>query len=183
MALLAVVAVSGSASGADRPRPGSSPAQYTLALKGGAGPNVISIDYDGSRSRYVITANGSLPPARTCVNPADDPNELDCPASDINGFQVAAGRGNDTVTVGRTVRVPTILAGGPGLDDLIGGASTDRLIGGAGQDTLIGRNGPDQLFGGAQSDVLYGGRGNDVLRGGTGLDVLYGGPGRDIERQ
>ncbi len=180
-ALILSVAACSPALGVERPRPGASDSAYTLALNGGRGPNVIRIDYVGSQFR--IRANGTLAPARTCVNPPDNPTELDCPAADINGFQVMARGGNDTIRVGRSVRVPTILNGGPGLDDLVGGATTDRIFGGTGDDRLIGRRGPDQLLGGPGNDTLLGGAGKDVLRGGPGLDILWGGPQRDVETQ
>lgn len=154
---------------------------YSLTLTGGNGPNEIEIAYDGNR--YTIIANGTLAPARSCVNPLDNPNELDCPAADLNGFQVTAGGGNDTVTVGKSVPVPTILSGGAGLDDLYGGANTDKLLGGTGDDRLVGRMGPDQMFGGPGNDELIGGSGKDELRGGPGTDTLRGGPDRDIEQQ
>jgi len=155
---------------------------YSLTLTGSDGPNEIQIAYDGSR--YVITSNGMLSPDKTtCMNPVGNPNELDCPAADMSGFQVIGGGGNDTVTLGKSVPVPTILSGGAGLDDLIGGANTDKLLGGTGEDRLIGRAGPDQIFGGPDRDELIGGAGKDELRGGPGTDILHGGPDRDIEKQ
>lgn len=173
--MLAVLAVAATA------QAGPAAKTYSLVLSGGAGPNVISIDYDGSE--YTIEANGTLTAVRTCVNPPGNPAALTCPAADINGFQVDAKGGNDTVTVGKAVPVATILNGGPGLDDLIGGANTDRLNGGTGDDRLIGRMGPDQLYGGAGNDELVGGAGKDVLRGGPGSDVMRGGPDRDDQLQ
>lgn len=178
-----VLAVSGSALAANphSTRKGDSTKPYSLVLSGGGGPNEISIDYDGTE--YTITANGTLSAVRTCVNPSGAADALVCPSADINGFQVNAGGGNDTVTVAKSVPVPTILNGGPGLDDLIGGAGTNRINGGTGDDRLVGRKGPDQLYGGPGDDTLVGGAGKDVLRGGPGTDILRGGPGRDDERQ
>lgn len=164
--------------GSARPAEGTTE-PYSLTLKGSDGPNVIDIAYDGTQ--YVITANGTLKPARTCVNPGGILTELDCPAADISGLQVIARGGNDTVTVGKSVPIATILSGGPGLDDLIGGANTDKLQGGDGDDRLVGRMGPDQLYGGPGEDDIFGGAGKDVLRGGPGIDILHGGPGRDDE--
>ena len=157
---------------------------YSLLLVGSDGPNDITIDFaPGDRTTYLVTANGTLPPVRTCTNPPGKTDELECPVADISGFTVRAHGGNDTVTVGREVPVSTILHGGAGLDDLIGGANTDRIAGGVGDDKLVGRRGADQLFGGMGEDLLIGGAGKDVLRGGPGVDVLRGGPGRDDIRQ
>ncbi len=182
LCLSAVLALAGSAlAAAPHTAKGSATKPYSLVLSGGGGPNEITIDYDGTE--YTITANGSLTAVRTCVNPSGAEDTLVCPSADINGFQVNSGGGNDTVTVGKSVTVPTILNGGPGLDDLIGGAGTNRINGGTGDDRLVGRMGPDQLYGGPGDDTLVGGAGKDVLRGGPGADVLRGGPGRDSEQQ
>jgi Ca2+-binding RTX toxin-like protein len=157
---------------------------YALVLLGGDGPNDITIDFaPGDKTKYLVTANGTLPPVRTCTNPPGRTDQLECPAADISGFTVRTNGGNDSVVVGRTVPVSTIMSGGPGLDDLIGGANTDRLSGGADGDKLVGRRGADQLFGGRGEDLLIGGAGKDVLRGGPDADVLRGGPGRDDVRQ
>jgi Ca2+-binding RTX toxin-like protein len=148
---------------------------YSLLLLGGDGANDISIDFaPGDKTKYLVTANGTLPPVKTCTNPPGQTDELECPVADISGFTVRTNGGNDTVTVGKTVPVSTILGGGAGLDDLIGGANTDRISGGPDGDKLVGRMGADQLIGGA---------GKDVLRGGPDADVLRGGPGRDDVRQ
>jgi Ca2+-binding RTX toxin-like protein len=159
----------------------ASPSQtFSLLLKGGDAPNVITIDFaPGDRTKFLITANGALTPVETCINPPGEADQLQCPVADISGFTVRTNGGSDTVTVGKMVPVSTILNGGSGLDDLIGSANTDRLVGGAGDDKLVGRMGADQLFGGEGEDLLIGGAGKDVLRGGPGLDVLHGGPGRD----
>lgn len=179
-ALVLVVALCGSALASQRPK-AADVSPYSVTLTGNGAPNIIQIDYDGTQ--YTITANGSLAPAKTCVNPTGSQNELDCPAADINGFQVDAGGGNDTVTVGKSVPVSTILNGGAGLDDLVGGHNTDRISGGNGDDKLVGRMGPDQLLGGAGNDTLIGGSGKDTLVGGPGVDILRGGPDRDVEHQ
>jgi Ca2+-binding RTX toxin-like protein len=165
---------------------------YSLLLHGGDGPNVISIDFAENRTKYLIKANGALPvptdkethqPVTYCSNPPGEPDELLCDSSAITGIVAQPGDGNDTITVGKTVPVPTIIEGGHGIDDLIGGAGTDRIVGGEGADKLVGRRGPDQLFGGKGEDLLIGGAGKDVLRGGPDADVLRGGPGRDDIRQ
>jgi len=156
---------------------------FTLTLAGGEGPNEISITMTADRKEYVVTANGDIEPFAPCVNTSGKTTELRCPATAINGFEVLAESGNDTVTVGKSVTVSTTLDGGPGIDDLTGGANSDRIVGGSGIDKLIGRSGADLLFGGGANDDLLGGSGKDILRGGPGSDQLAGGPGRDDQRQ
>ena len=164
----------------------------TVTLTGADGPNEITIDFYSDPSRYLITANGTLPvpedatthqPVSYCQNPPGRTSELLCQVDAIASFIVRTHGGADSVTVGKTIPVSTILNGGPGNDDLFGGANTDRLSGGGGDDKLVGRHGADQLFGGMGADILSGGAGNDVLRGGPGNDILRDGPGRDDVRQ
>jgi Ca2+-binding RTX toxin-like protein len=162
---------------------GAGSSSFSLTLTGRDGPNEISITLAAARHQYVIRANGPIGNVASCTNPRDDPNELDCPASQINGFLVQSRGGNDLVTVGGSVAVSVIVNGGEGIDDLTGGGNADKLVGGDGADKLIARGGSDFLYGGKGSDELFGGPGNDVLRGGLGLDRLFGGPGRDDERQ
>src|SRR3954469_16486664 len=175
-AAFAVLLVPALAQGADT-------SAFALTITGGDGPNEIRVTLSLDRSQYVIKANGSIGEGASCRNPSDDPNELDCPAAKINGFIVKGRGGNDTLTLGPTVSVSSILDGGDGFDDLSGGAITDKLVGGEGADKLAGRRGADVLFGGAGGDDLFGGCGTDVLRGGPGLDHPFGGPGRDDVRQ
>jgi Ca2+-binding RTX toxin-like protein len=163
----------------------------TITFDGKSGPNVITIDLSSDPSKYVIIANGTLgvpedatgQPVSYCWNPPGQTNQLLCDVDAIASFIVRGHGGADTVTVGKTIPVSTILNGGPGNDDLFGGANTDRLSGGGGDDKLVGRHGADQLFGGMGADILVGGAGNDVLRGGPGPDTLRDGPGRDDVRQ
>jgi Ca2+-binding RTX toxin-like protein len=163
----------------------------TITLAGADGPNEITIDFSADPSKYLITANGTLPvpedttgqPVSYCWNPPGTTNELLCQVDAIASFVVRTHGGADSVTVGKTIPISTILNGGPGNDDLFGGANTDRLSGGGGDDKLVGRHGADQLFGGMGADILVGGAGNDVLRGGPGPDTLRDGPGRDDVRQ
>jgi Ca2+-binding RTX toxin-like protein len=163
----------------------------TITLAGADGPNEITIGFYLDPSKYLITANGTLPvpedatgqPVSFCQNPPGKTTELECDVDAIASFVVRGHGGADTVTVGKTIPVSTILNGGPDNDDLTGGANTDRLSGGGGDDKLVGRHGADQLFGGMGADILVGGAGNDVLRGGPGADTLRDGPGRDDVRQ
>ncbi len=200
LALAMIAAVTPAAAGharaalGSRILPGSARgAALTLAIKAdetqtGPTPNEIRIAR-GPR-RYVIDSNGSLPvpqvngvPVPECVNPTGNPDRLLCLKGAIGGFKVITLGGNDTVTATRSVRVPTLIKGGTGLDDLYGGSSSDKLVGGDGADKLVGRGGSDSLYGGAGPDKLFGGNGRDLLRGGPGRDLLRGGPGRDDPKQ
>lgn len=83
------------------------------------------------------------------------------------GRIIVYGRaGNDSLSVGSTVRASAFLYGGLGDDYLEGGAGDDTLVGGDGNDTLVG---------GAGRNILIGGRGANVLRGTQGDNVLIGG--------
>ncbi|MBS0260989.1 MAG: hypothetical protein JSS02_03460, partial [Planctomycetes bacterium] len=61
--------------------------------------------------------------------------------------------GNDTISVGSTVTLPTYLYGDDGNDTLTGGGGNDSLDGGAGNDTLAGGAGNDTLVGRSGDDT------------------------------
>jgi Ca2+-binding RTX toxin-like protein len=61
-----------------------------------------------------------------------------------------------------SARLPLILKGGPGHDELTGGIRNDREVGGTGN---------DDLSGGPGNDLLSGGPGTDTCRGGAGADT------------
>jgi len=65
---------------------------------------------------------------------------------------VAAGAGDDAVTMDANVNLPTRLDGGAGNDTLVGGSGADVIAGRAGDDTLRGLGGADRLLGGAGDD-------------------------------
>ncbi|HWB70163.1 MAG TPA: hypothetical protein VG518_09330 [Solirubrobacterales bacterium] len=157
---------------------------FNVLLAGGDQSNMISIQLSADGRTYTIDSivplevGGSI-----CTNPPETSTELVCQAASVGGFEVNAGIGDDSVTVGKTVPVPVTLRGGPGNDRLTGGAANDKLVGGPGNDRLIGRGGADYLAGGEGEDTLVGGSGDDILRGGPGFDVLYGGSGSNDIRQ
>ncbi len=81
----------------------------TVTLTGADGPNEITIDFYSDPSRYLITANGTLPvpedatthqPVSYCQNPPGRTNELLCQVDAIASFIVRTQGGADTVTVG-----------------------------------------------------------------------------------
>lgn len=157
---------------------------YTVVLAGGSAENVIHIWLTTDGRSYVIDSKVPLEVGgAVCENPPEDPNELVCKAPLVAGFEVNAGEGADTVTVGGSIRVPVTMRGGSGNDVLVGGGGDDKLIGGDGRDRLAGRNGDDLLFGGPGNDELAGGGGDDVLHGGPGHDILLPGSGTNSVRQ
>ncbi len=90
--------------------------------------------------------------------------------------------GDDMISVGAAVGLPTVLHGGDGNDVLIGSKGRDALYGGAGADTLRGGRGNDRLHGGDGDDLLSGDLGNDILAGHGGSDLLIGGMNPDTLR-
>lgn len=155
----------------------------TVILAGGEEADTISINVSADGRNFAIHSASALEVGGgVCTHPEEMQNELLCEAAKISGFEVNAGGGDDTVTIGRTVGIPVTLRGGPGNDRLIGGSGVvgDKLIGGAGDDELWGRAGPDLLYGGSGDDLLCGGQGDDRLVGGSGDDVLRGEAGEDV---
>jgi hypothetical protein len=87
-------------------------------------------------------------------------------AASIQRVLVLLGGGDDNLTIGSGLTVPTVVDGGSG---------DDRLNAGGGPAVLIGGAGDDRLSGAAARDVLIGGRGKDQLTGNGGDDVLVAG--------
>ena len=82
-----------------------------------------------------------------------------------NSVRIAAGAGNDSVTIDASVTLPAYLYGEAGNDTLRGGSGNDNLFGGAGNDSLQGNAGDDTLvaLGGGAYDTLTGGAGDDFF--------------------
>jgi hypothetical protein len=95
-------------------------------------------------------------------------------------IRIHGGDGDDKILADSTLRVPVVLYGDGGNDQLRGGKGDDLLDGGAGNDKLQGGRGNDILVGGADSDNLAGGDGNDLVIGGLGTDQLNGSGGINI---
>jgi Ca2+-binding RTX toxin-like protein len=70
----------------------------------------------------------------------------------VNGLN-----GNDTITIGSTVTIPTTIDGGAGNDSITGGGGSDTLVGGSGNDVYIyagaSNLGSDQIVEAANADT------------------------------
>lgn len=145
--------------------------QETLLVSGTDAADIISITKDAEG--YKLDVNGVV-------------QTLDPDA--VGQFNVLAGAGADTVTIGPGVTECYVL-GGDGDDTLTGGDNNDTItgsggndliFGGEGDDRLAGSAGRDRLVGGNGRDRMYGEKGNDVMTGGAGVDRLYGGDDNDV---
>ena len=73
----------------------------------------------------------------------------------LQAIVVHGQKGNDTITIDRSLSIDAFLFGGAGNDTLTGGGGDDVLVGGDGNDVLLGGPGADLIFGGLGSDLLY----------------------------
>lgn len=167
--------------------PSLAPAQQgsvTVLLAGGAASNVIQIWLTPDGHSYVIDSIVPLEVGgNLCGNPADNPNELLCPAPMIAGFEINADGGDDRISVAKDISIPVTMRGGSGDDVLQGGAGPDKLVGGFGDDRITGWRGDDLLAGGVGDDVHFGGLGNDVILSGPGDDFVREGKGDDVVKR
>ena len=99
----------------------------------------------------------------------------------VNVIEVFGGRGNDRITLSRSIACGTIIDGGAGNDVIRGGSGRDTILAGDGNDRIYGNNGNDVLAGMNGNDSIYGGAGKDWLVGGAGDDnlIAVGGGGND----
>ena len=75
--------------------------------------------------------------------------------------------GNDRATISGSLKLPSLIDGGDGDDELNGGGGGSVLLGGGGNDRLLGGSLRDILIGGAGEDRLVGNPGEDILVGGS----------------
>ncbi|MEC9373663.1 MAG: calcium-binding protein, partial [Planctomycetota bacterium] len=108
------------------------------------------------------------------------------PGVPVTKIIAEGGMGNDQITIGETITLPTELFGdfrnggpNPGNDIIQGGSGEDFIDGGPGNDQLKGNDGNDTIRGGDGDDSIGGGRGNDLLFGGDGIDLIEGFDGDD----
>lgn len=152
-----------------------------LLINGGPENSGLDISLSSDGRTYEILSTVSLEVGGDlCSHPEELPNELDCKAAAIAGFEVNSGGGTDFVFFSSDIPIPVTIRGGPGHDRLTGGGASDKIVGGPDDDTLIGRRGADWMLGGSGRDRLVGGAGDDMLRGGPEKDKLIGGPGENV---
>lgn len=178
-------------------------------VEGGAGDDLIDIDYTGDPEGDRIDNDDA-------INPADDPNDDTVIAGDGDDT-VLAGEGNDTIYggdgsdsveggtgddvidtssddllplpdrgfdgyTGTTPNVPFVPADLDPFDDrdtVLGGGGNDRILTGDDNDLVSGGAGEDTIDSGIDDDTVNGGAGNDLITGGEGSDDLQGGAGSD----
>ncbi len=109
----------------------------------------------------------------------DGSAESEFPRANVAAIAVAAGLGNDLIRIDEsngvfTDKLPTILDGGPGDDNLVGGSGAETLIGGSGNDRIDGNKGNDRAFMGAGDDTFVWdpGDGSDTVEGQDGNDTM-----------
>ncbi len=157
-----------------------------VVFESGAGDDKIKITRDPKTGATVINVNGERHTFQSQHDNATggaivtvDGKKETLARDDANVLKIRAGDGNDTVTVGKGVKIRLTIEGGGGDDYIEGGDGDDILEGGAGNDTIKGGAGRDYINGGAGNDKLYGGAGRDVIYGGDGDDYIEGNAGDD----
>lgn len=143
----------------------------------GASSDTIVITRDGDRIVVSMDAGVDVPGTGNGTHPLDQQDAFvsEFDLGKVRSIRVLAGDGNDNITLGSDLGVPTFVDAGDGNDSVIGGDIT--VFGGPGNDYIVGSIGADYLDGGAGDDILLGLEGNDTLFGGLDNDQIFGGPG------
>jgi len=157
-------------------------ANSTVTIRGGNGPNALSVDRGGGLVRVHDGAGGLAATVGGCLGLGGF--DVTCPDNNVNAIQVNGESGNDRLTLNTPGHASggegnDTVTGSGGADELTGGNGNDALAGGAGPDKVNGDNGNDTLDGGSEDDVLRGGNGNDSVLGGGETDRLEGDAGAD----
>lgn len=84
----------------------------------------------GKRNTYAVYSNGAL--MATYFNP--------------KRFVIDLGDGDDILYIDPRIKLPTLIYGGDGNDQITGGAGRDIIIGGAGSDALAGGKGDNLVI-------------------------------------
>jgi Ca2+-binding RTX toxin-like protein len=161
-----------------------------VQIVGGAGPDDLTVSFDGTTETLSVTARARLAAGPGCLHPTDvapsfAPRRVECPLDGPARWLMAdLGPGNDRFVVrGSLVAVGSVrVNGGEGDDVIRGGPEDDLLESGPGADRLYGGAGADGLVGGTPGPTfLYGGPDGDLLAAGGGCagGALVGGSGRD----
>lgn len=173
----------------------------TVTLVAGPGErNLLSVSLVDERIR--ITDRGPVPVAEPGCTVSE--RTASCAAAAVTNLVLDLGDQGDTVTLGRSITLPTLVRGGTGNDTMTSGTGADRFEGGSGRDTASysgrtdgvtvtlgggaddGRAGEgdnlisvERVIGTRANDVMFGKQTGDRLQGGPGDDQLDGGPGND----
>jgi Ca2+-binding RTX toxin-like protein len=75
--------------------------------------------------------------------------------------------GDDSITVGGSITLPSRIDGGQGNDTIVGGGGPSVLLGGIGDDSITGGKGRNVIIGGIGADRLVGGAGSDLMIAGS----------------
>jgi Ca2+-binding RTX toxin-like protein len=178
-------------------------------VEGGAGDDLIDINYTGDPEGDRIDNNDA-------INPADGANDDSVEAGDGDDT-VLAGVGNDTIYggdgsdsveggtgddvidtssgdplplpdrgfdgyTGTTPNIPFVPADLDPYNDrdtVLGGDGDDLILTGDDNDLISGGAGEDTILAGIDDDTVDGGADDDVITGGEGSDLLQGGAGND----
>lgn len=131
-----------------------------LVVTGGPGNDRIDLILDAATNEIVVLDAGQM------VGRFD--------SGSVNTISIAAGIGDDLVSVAQAIVQALTIDGEAGNDTLQAGSGPATLLGGDGDDVLIGGPGADILLGEAGDDKVFGNGGPDVLDGGLGKDKLFG---------
>lgn len=123
------------------------PAQTALIVGGTAANDSIIVSNPDANGNFTLAYDNSLA------------------MNDINGISaiiIYGGGGNDVITIGSKVMLPTLLVGGSG---------NDTITGGGGRNVIVGGSGADHLYGGSASDLIIAGTPNFANLS-TALDAI-----------
>ena len=95
----------------------------------------------------------------------------------VTAIQINTADGDDTIVLGRKLKIGATIFAGSGNDTVSGGAGDDTIFGGNGNDFLDGRAGDDYLDGNDGDDRLSDYLGTNVFHGGAGNDSALEDPG------
>jgi uncharacterized repeat protein (TIGR01451 family) len=147
--------------------------QYMVTIVGQ--PEVVAdtpVTVDGAAGTDVIQTKGTEVADTIAITAASITiNATTFGYANVEGVQVDALGGNDTVTV-TSLSVATTIYGGQGDDTINASASLTSAL-------IYGGDGNDSITGSQAADIIYGGDGNDTIIGGPGVDTMFGDAGSD----
>jgi hypothetical protein len=137
---------------------------------------------DSSKPPFEVSEGCQLPP-----NMYHQGEVAECLAQGIDLLDIRLGAENDYAFMAAMSRpnIPTLIAAGPGHDDVTGGWAGDRVFGEGGNDKISGRDGPDVLVGGTGDDEIksgaltYDDNGRPATADDAAIDRIWCGPGVD----